>query len=113
MTGPRTPRAGLLVLACLIALGAMLGAAGEAFAADPKYRNDIREARRFLLRGAADEALGVYEAILSEHPGDEQAVVGQPGSALAETTVVEVPAVGKAGRPEAMGPLRPFAELIQ
>jgi cytochrome c peroxidase len=49
----------------------------------------------------------------SGHPGDEQAVVGQPGSALAETTVVEVPAVGKAGRPEAMGPLRPFAELIQ
>ncbi len=47
----------------------------------------------------------------SGHPGDEQTVGALSGSALAETTIVEVPAVGASGRDATLGPLRPFAEL--
>ncbi len=45
------------------------------------------------------------------HPGDENAVVGRPGSPLADTTLVELPAVGASGRDDTLGPLRAFAEV--
>jgi hypothetical protein len=52
----------------------------------------------------------------SGHSGDEQAVHGEAGastSRLAETVLVEVPAVGASGRDAALGPLRAFADRVQ
>jgi tetratricopeptide (TPR) repeat protein len=68
-------RAGVLGSAVLAVL--VLGVLAPAHAADPKYRNDIRNARGYLLRGSSDQALRVYEEILAAHPGDEQATTGK------------------------------------
>ncbi len=45
------------------------------------------------------------------HPGDEHAAAGT--APLAETELVELPAVGASGRDETLGPLRAFADRVQ
>jgi len=46
------------------------------------------------------------------HAGDEHAVDPANVPGLADTVVIEVPAVGAAGRGEALGPLRAFADRV-
>lgn len=68
------------------------------------------------LRSLTDERVRLEQApfdhpslpIPSGHPGDALAIVGEGGV----SDVLEVPAVGAAGR-AALGPIRPFADLIQ
>jgi cytochrome c peroxidase len=69
------------------------------------------------LRSLTDERVRLEQApfdhpslpLPSGHVGDQGAVLGSP---LAETESIELPAVGASGR-GTLGPLRPFAELMQ
>jgi len=69
-------RALLRGLAGLLFVGVLLGAAVSAQAADPQYRNNMRMARRNLMRGQSSEAALLYERILGQHPWDEAASSG-------------------------------------
>src|SRR4029453_7362651 len=76
------------------------------------------------LKSLTDERVRLEKALFDHpalplpdgHSGDEHAVDGEAGlrtSPLAETVLVEVPAVGASGRDEALGPLRAFADRMQ
>jgi hypothetical protein len=82
---------------------------------------DTRDDLLAFLRSLTDDRVRLEQAPF-DHPSlplpqghavDEQGVTVQPGLPLANTAFTELPAVGAAGRDASLGPIRPFAELIQ